>query len=97
MHGSVRTWGRDSPALLDFSPNIKHLKFLRYRNTISQFRHAFYLYINTVFDKSDFYKIISIYQRFEDRKLNHNMLYPPYFFRLRIIGQISCCFFDVNY
>ena len=52
--------------------------------------------VNTSFDKSKIRVVISIYQRFEDRKLNRNMLYPPYLFRLRNIGRISRYFFDVN-
>jgi len=31
-------------------------------------------------------------QKFEGRKAKHNILYPPYLFRLRNIGRVPRCF-----
>jgi hypothetical protein len=44
---------------------------------------SFILYINTVFDKSDFYKLVLIYRKVEDQKTDHNISDSPYVFRMR--------------
>ena len=41
-------------------------------------------------------EVLSMYQKFEDQKPNHNILYPPFLFRLRNIGRIPHCFFDMT-
>jgi len=38
--------------------------------------------VNTSLDKPEIREVISIYQKFEDWKAEHNIWYPFYFFRM---------------